>query len=220
MQFDRPGSHPRPARCAFAPAGRESTNRLDRIEPSVWRGFVIGSSHSVRLSKSCKLVPAKGSGARLGRVIKYIQAMHGAATTAPTSATRTCITRCAESTPCWTCWGALCVTSWVSATICALSGNRKSESKIRQRNPSRPNQKSRSWTGSATAAGFRKRGPSERRYGGLNAAARKMSGTCRQTSAPTSSAGGYKADVYTCLKPGDWLPMTEEARVRSLLKNR
>jgi hypothetical protein len=37
---------------------------------------------------------------------------------------------------------------------------------------------------------------------------------------PTSSAGGYKADVYTCLKPGDWLPMTEEARVRSLLENR
>ena len=36
----------------------------------------------------------------------------------------------------------------------------------------------------------------------------------------TSSAGGYKADVYTCLKPGDWLPMTEEARVRSLLENR
>ena len=36
------------------------------------------------------------------------------------------------------------------------------------------------------------------------------------SGAPT----GYKADVYTCLKPGDWLPMTEEARVRSLLKNR
>jgi hypothetical protein len=33
-----------------------------------------------------------------------------------------------------------------------------------------------------------------------------------------ASVGGYKADVYTCLKPGDWLPMTEEARVRSLLK--
>src|SRR6202790_4181933 len=40
------------------------------------------------------------------------------------------------------------------------------------------------------------------------------------SGAPTSSAGGYKADVYTCLKPGDWLLMTEEARVRSLLKNR
>jgi hypothetical protein len=24
-------------------------------------------------------------------------------------------------------------------------------------------------------------------------------------------------DVYTCLKPGDWLPITDEARVRSLL---
>jgi len=35
-----------------------------------------------------------------------------------------------------------------------------------------------------------------------------------------TSVGGYKADVYTCLKPGDWLPMTEEPRVRSLLKNR
>lgn len=35
-----------------------------------------------------------------------------------------------------------------------------------------------------------------------------------------TSVGGYKADVYTCLKPGDWLPLTEEPRVRSLLKNR
>lgn len=33
-----------------------------------------------------------------------------------------------------------------------------------------------------------------------------------------ASSGGYKADVYTCLRPGDWLPMTEEARVRSLVK--
>ena len=40
------------------------------------------------------------------------------------------------------------------------------------------------------------------------------------SGASTVSVGGYKADVYTCLKPGDWLPMTEEARVRSLLKNR
>lgn len=40
------------------------------------------------------------------------------------------------------------------------------------------------------------------------------------SGASTVSGGGYKADVYTCLKPGDWLPMTEEARVRSLLKNR
>jgi hypothetical protein len=35
---------------------------------------------------------------------------------------------------------------------------------------------------------------------------------------PTASLGGYKVDVYTCLKPGDWLPITDEARVRSLLK--
>jgi hypothetical protein len=40
------------------------------------------------------------------------------------------------------------------------------------------------------------------------------------SGASTVSVGGYKADVYTCLKPGDWLPMTQEARVRSLLKNR
>jgi hypothetical protein len=40
------------------------------------------------------------------------------------------------------------------------------------------------------------------------------------SGASTVSVGGYKADVYTCLKPGDWLSMTEEARVRSLLKNR
>jgi hypothetical protein len=72
LQFDRPGSHPGPP---DSPLHQRVVNRLDRIEPSVWRGFVIGSSHSVRLSKSCKLVPAKGSGARLGRVIKYIQAM-------------------------------------------------------------------------------------------------------------------------------------------------
>ena len=37
------------------------------------------------------------------------------------------------------------------------------------------------------------------------------------SGAPASSAAS-KADVYTCLKPGDWLPMTEESRVRSLLK--
>ena len=38
------------------------------------------------------------------------------------------------------------------------------------------------------------------------------------SGAPTAPLGAYKVDVYTCLKPGDWLPMTEEARVRSLLK--
>jgi hypothetical protein len=35
---------------------------------------------------------------------------------------------------------------------------------------------------------------------------------------PTASLGGYTVDAYTCLKPGDWLPMTDEARVRSFLK--
>jgi hypothetical protein len=42
----------------------------------------------------------------------------------------------------------------------------------------------------------------------------------RKDEVSGASGGGYKGDVYTCLKPGDWLPMTEEARVRSLLKNR
>lgn len=36
---------------------------------------------------------------------------------------------------------------------------------------------------------------------------------------PTSSIGGYKVEVYTCLKSGDWLPLSDEARVRSLLGN-
>ena len=36
---------------------------------------------------------------------------------------------------------------------------------------------------------------------------------------PRTSLGGYQVDVYTCLKPGDWLPMSDETRVRSLLKN-
>ena len=40
------------------------------------------------------------------------------------------------------------------------------------------------------------------------------------SGAPTAPLGGYKVDVYTCLKPGDWLSMTDAARVRSLLKNR
>jgi hypothetical protein len=35
---------------------------------------------------------------------------------------------------------------------------------------------------------------------------------------PTASLGGYQVDAYTCLKSGDWLPMSDEARVRSLLK--
>jgi hypothetical protein len=37
-------------------------------------------------------------------------------------------------------------------------------------------------------------------------------------SGAAASSGAAKADVYTCLRPGDWLPMSEEARVRSLLK--
>jgi len=39
-----------------------------------------------------------------------------------------------------------------------------------------------------------------------------------EVSGAPATSGASKADVYTCLKPGDWLPMTEEARVRSLLK--
>jgi hypothetical protein len=34
----------------------------------------------------------------------------------------------------------------------------------------------------------------------------------------TASLGGYTVDAYTCLTPGDWLPMSDEGRVRSLLK--
>ena len=37
------------------------------------------------------------------------------------------------------------------------------------------------------------------------------------SGAPANS-GAAKADVYTCLRPGDFVPMTEEPRVRSLLK--
>ena len=36
---------------------------------------------------------------------------------------------------------------------------------------------------------------------------------------PTASVGGYQVDAYTCLKSGDWLPLSDEARIRSLLKN-
>src|SRR5439155_1667294 len=35
---------------------------------------------------------------------------------------------------------------------------------------------------------------------------------------PTASLGSYQVDAYTCLKSGDWLPLSEEARVRSLVK--
>ena len=39
------------------------------------------------------------------------------------------------------------------------------------------------------------------------------------TGVPTTKVGGQKVSVYTCLGHGDSLPMSEEARVRSLLKN-
>lgn len=35
---------------------------------------------------------------------------------------------------------------------------------------------------------------------------------------PTAFLGGSQVDAYTCLRPGDWLPMAEEGHVRSLLK--
>jgi hypothetical protein len=39
------------------------------------------------------------------------------------------------------------------------------------------------------------------------------------TGAPTTKMGGQHVNVYTCLGHGDALPMSEEARVRALLKN-
>jgi hypothetical protein len=39
------------------------------------------------------------------------------------------------------------------------------------------------------------------------------------TGAPTTKMGGQQVNVYTCLGHGDALPMSEEARVRALLKN-
>jgi hypothetical protein len=38
------------------------------------------------------------------------------------------------------------------------------------------------------------------------------------SGAPTTYMGGSQVDVYTCSKPGDWLPLSDEARIRSLLK--
>ena len=38
------------------------------------------------------------------------------------------------------------------------------------------------------------------------------------SGAPTTKLGGHQVNVYTCLGHGDSLPMSEEARVRSLLK--
>ena len=40
-----------------------------------------------------------------------------------------------------------------------------------------------------------------------------------QSSGAPATVGGQKANVYTCLGHGDALPISEEARVRSLLKN-
>lgn len=39
------------------------------------------------------------------------------------------------------------------------------------------------------------------------------------TGAPTTKYGGQQMSIYTCLNHGDALPISEEARVRSLLKN-
>ena len=41
----------------------------------------------------------------------------------------------------------------------------------------------------------------------------------QSTGAPTTSMGGQQVSVYTCLGHRDALPISEEARVRSLLKN-
>jgi hypothetical protein len=35
---------------------------------------------------------------------------------------------------------------------------------------------------------------------------------------PTATLGSAQVYAYTCLKPGDWLPLSDEGRVRSLLK--
>lgn len=39
------------------------------------------------------------------------------------------------------------------------------------------------------------------------------------TGQPTTKMGGQEVNVYTCLGHGDALPISEEARVRALLKN-
>jgi len=39
------------------------------------------------------------------------------------------------------------------------------------------------------------------------------------TGSPTTTLGGQQVNVYTCLGHGDALPISEEARVRALLKN-
>jgi len=40
----------------------------------------------------------------------------------------------------------------------------------------------------------------------------------RVSGAPKAFLGGSEVDAYTCLRPGDWLPMADAARVRSLVK--
>jgi hypothetical protein len=35
---------------------------------------------------------------------------------------------------------------------------------------------------------------------------------------PMTLLGGSQVDAYTCLRPGDWLPLSDEARVRAALK--
>jgi hypothetical protein len=36
---------------------------------------------------------------------------------------------------------------------------------------------------------------------------------------PMTLLGGSEVDAYTCLRPGDWLPLSDEARVRAALKH-
>lgn len=38
------------------------------------------------------------------------------------------------------------------------------------------------------------------------------------SGAPTALLDGTEVNAYTCLRPGDWLPKSDQARVRSLLK--
>jgi len=41
----------------------------------------------------------------------------------------------------------------------------------------------------------------------------------KTTGAPLTKLGSKEVSVYTCLGHGDALPLSEEARVRALLKN-
>jgi hypothetical protein len=38
------------------------------------------------------------------------------------------------------------------------------------------------------------------------------------SGAPTALVEDREVNAYTCLSPGDWLPKSDEARVRALLK--